>query len=61
MQYRIEAIFIDGMPIDPNDPDVQREVYQGRLLGIDLSPLMPDDATVATFEQHNGSIRFRFR
>jgi len=49
------------MPIDPNDPDVQREVYQGHLLGIDLSSLMPSDATVATFEQHNGSIKFRFR
>ena len=61
VQYRIEAIFIDGMPIDPNDPDVQREVYQGHLLGIDLSSLMPSDATVATFEQHNGSIQFRFR
>ena len=61
VQYRIEAIFIDGMPIDPNDPDVQREVYQGHLLGIDLSPLMPANASVATFEQHNGSIRFRFR
>lgn len=61
VQYRIEAIFIDGMPIDPDDPDVQREVYQGHLLGIDLSPLMPSDASVATFEQHNGSIRFRFR
>lgn len=60
-QYRIEAIFIDGMPIDPNDPDVQREVYQGQLLGIDLSSLMPSDASVATFEQHNGSIQFRFR
>jgi hypothetical protein len=61
VQYRIEAIFVDGMPIDPNDPDVQREVYQGHLLGIDLSPLMPDDASVATFEQHNGSVQFRFR
>jgi hypothetical protein len=61
VQYRIEAIFIDGMPIDPNDPDVQREVYQGHLLGIDLSSLMPSSAKVATFEQHNGSIQFRFR
>ena len=60
-QYRIEAIFIDGMPIDPNDPDVQREVYQGHLLGVDLSSLMPANANVATFEQHNGSIQFRFR
>lgn len=61
VQYRIEAIFVDGMPIDPADPDVQREVYQGHLLGIDLSPLMPADASVATFEQHNGAIQFRFR
>ena len=61
VQYRIEAIFIDGMPIDPNDPDVQREVYQGHLLGIDLSSLMPADATVATFEQQNGSLQFRFQ
>lgn len=60
-QYRVEAIFVDGMPIDPNDPDVQREVYQGRLLGIDLDAVMPDDASVATFEQKNGSIEFRFR
>ena len=60
-QYRIEAIFVDGMPIDPNDPDVQREVYQGHLLGIDLSSLTPADATVATFEQQNGSLQFRFQ
>ncbi|MDH3432175.1 MAG: hypothetical protein OEQ14_19435, partial [Gammaproteobacteria bacterium] len=60
-QYRVEAIFIDGMPIDPNDPDVQREVYQGRLLGIDLDTIMPGDASVATFEQKNGSVAFRFR
>jgi hypothetical protein len=50
VQYRIEAIFIDGMPIDPSDPDVQREVYQGHLLGINLQSLMPPDATAATFE-----------
>lgn len=61
VQYRIEAIFIDGMPIDPNDPDVQREIYQGHLLGIDLSSLMPSDTSVATFEQHNGWLQFRFR
>ncbi len=60
-QYRVEAIFIDGMPIDPNDPDVQREVYQGRLLGIDLDDVMPDGASVATFEQKNGAVEFRFR
>ena len=60
-QYRVEAIFIDGMPIDPSDPDVEREVYQGRLLGIDLDAVMPDAAGVATFEQKNGSVEFRFR
>lgn len=60
-QYRIEGIFIDGMPIDPDDPDVQREVYQGRLLAIDLDTLMPEGATTATFEQRNGSVEFRFR
>jgi len=60
-QYRVEAIFVDGMPIDPSDPDVQREVYQGRLLGIDLDAVMPDGASVATFEQKNGSLEFRFR
>ncbi len=61
VQYRIEAIFIDGMPIDPSDPDVEREVYQGSLLGIRLAPIMPDGATVATFEQKNGAVEFRFR
>jgi hypothetical protein len=60
-QYRVEAIFVDGMPIDPNDPDVQREVYQGRLLGIDLDDVMPDGAQSVTFEQKNGSIEFRIR
>ena len=60
-QYRIEAIFIDGMPIDPSDPDVEREVYQGSLLGIRLDSLMPEGATVATFEQKNGGVEFRFR
>ncbi|MGH8221598.1 MAG: hypothetical protein ACREQZ_01365 [Woeseiaceae bacterium] len=60
-QYRIEAIFIDGMPIDPNDPDVQREVYQGRLLAMDLDAVMPEGAKTATFEQRNGAVEFRFR
>lgn len=60
-QYRIEAIFIDGMPIDPTDPDVQREVYQGRLLGIDLDAVLPEGSTTATFEQRNGGVEFRFR
>ena len=61
VQYRIEAIFLDGMPIDPNDPDVQREIYRGHLLGIDLGPLLPADAEVATFEQQNGSVLFKFQ
>lgn len=61
MQYRIEAIFLDGMPIDPNDPDVQREVYQGALLGIEVGPLKPPDAEVASFEQQNGAMLFTFR
>ena len=61
MQYRIEAIFIDGMPIDPNDPDVQREIYQGHLLGINLESLMPADATAASFEQQNGLLQFQFQ
>ena len=61
VQYRIEAIFIDGMPIDPNDPDVQREVYRGHLLGINLSPILSAGAEVATFEQHNGFVLFRFQ
>lgn len=61
VQYRIEAIFVDGMPIDPNDPDVQREVYQGQLLGINLTPLLPDGKKAATFEQRNGSLEFRFQ
>jgi hypothetical protein len=60
-QYRVEAIFVDGMPIDPNDPDVQREVYQGRLLGIDLDDMIPETADSVTFEQKNGSIEFRIR
>ncbi|NNE38043.1 MAG: hypothetical protein HKN08_07030 [Gammaproteobacteria bacterium] len=58
-QYRIEGIFMDGMPLDPNDPDIQREVYRGQLLGIDLSPLMPPEAQTASFEQRNGYIVFR--
>lgn len=60
-QYRIEAIFVDGMPIDPSDPDVQREVYQGQLLGINMSDILPRDASIVTFEQKNGSLEFRFR
>lgn len=61
VQYRIEAIFIDGMPIDPNDPDVQREIYRGHLLGINLSPLLTADTGVATFEQQNGFVLFKFQ
>lgn len=61
VQYRIEGIFIDGMPIDPNDPDIEREVYRGQLLGMNLNPIMPEGAEAASFEQRNGYIVFRFR
>lgn len=60
-QYRVEAIFMDGMPIDPGDPDVQREVYQGRLLGIDLDPILHSTNDSVVFEQQNGFIRFALR
>lgn len=61
MQYRIEAIFVDGMPIDPSDPDIQREVYQGHLLGINLTSLIPEGGATATFEQRNGLVEFRLQ
>jgi hypothetical protein len=61
VQYRIEAIFLDGMPLDPDDPDIQREVYRGKLMSIDVQPLAPKSKPVATFEQRNGSVLFRFR
>ena len=61
VQYRIEGIFIDGMPIDPNDPDMQREVYRGQLMGINIESLKPLEATVAAFEQQNGYLQFRFQ
>jgi hypothetical protein len=60
-QYRVEAIYMDGMPIDPGDPDVQREVYQGRLLGIDLDPILESPDGTVIFEQRNGAIRFARR
>ena len=60
-QYRIEGIFMDGMPLDPNDPDIQREVYRGQLLGINLADLLPPEAQTASFEQRNGYIQFRFQ
>jgi hypothetical protein len=60
-QYRIEGIFMDGMPIDPNDPDIQREVYRGQLLGINLKSIMPPEAQTVSFEQRNGHILFRFQ
>jgi hypothetical protein len=59
VQYRIEGIFLDGMPIDPNDPDVQREVYQGKLLPIDLTSVLPKGSRGASFSQHNGYLSFR--
>jgi hypothetical protein len=58
VQYRIEGIFLDGMPIDPNDPDVQREVYQGKLLPIDLTSALPKGSRGASFAQHNGYLSF---
>ncbi len=60
-QYRIEGIFMDGMPLDPNDPDIEREVYRGQLLGINLGDLLPPGAQTASFEQRNGYIQFRFQ
>ncbi len=60
VQYRIEGIFLDGMPIDPNDVDVQREVYRGNLMAIDLAPLL-GEGEAASFEQHNGELTFRAR
>lgn len=61
VQYRIEGIFLDGMPIDPNDPDMQREVYRGQLLGISVESIKPPETTAATFEQQNGYLQFRFQ
>ena len=52
---------MDGMPLDPNDPDIQREVYRGQLLGINLADLLPPEAQTASFEQRNGYIQFRFQ
>jgi len=61
VQYRIEAIYMDGMPIDPRDPDVQREVYKGHLMEIDVAALLPAQNAGAIFEQHNGYVLFRAR
>lgn len=61
VQYRIEAIYMDGMPIDPRDPDVQREVYKGHLMEIDVAALLPAQNAGAVFEQHNGYFLFRAR
>jgi hypothetical protein len=61
VQYRIEAIYMDGMPIDPRDPDVQREVYKGHLMEIDVASLLPAQNAGAVFEQHNGYLLFRAR
>lgn len=61
VQYRIEGVFIDGMPIDPNDPDMQREVYRGQLMGINVDSLKPPESTVAAFEQQNGYLQFMFQ
>lgn len=60
-QYRIEGIFLDGMPLDPNDPDIVREVYRGQLLGINLTSIMPPETQVATYEQRNGYVIFNFQ
>jgi len=61
VQYRVEAIYMDGMPIDPRDPDVQLEVYKGHLMGIDIAPILPRQEAGAVFEQHNGYLLFRAR
>jgi len=49
------------MPLDPNDPDIQREVYRGQLMAINLASLLPTGSQVATFEQRNGYVLFQFQ
>lgn len=53
IQYRIEAIYIDGLPVDPGDPDVQADIYQNSLLAMDGRSLLPG-AVAMRYEQNNG-------
>lgn len=53
IQYRIEAIYIDGLPVDPGDPDVQADIYENSLLVMDGRSLVPD-AVAMRYEQNNG-------
>src|SRR5690606_38468512 len=53
IQLRIEAIYIDGLPVDPGDPDVQREIYENELLVI-YGQALDTDTERILFEQNNG-------
>lgn len=53
IQYRIEAIYIDGLPVDPGDPDVRVDIYENSLLVMDGRSLLAD-ATAMKYEQNNG-------
>lgn len=60
VQYRVEAIYLDGYPVDPSDPDVKDDVYGSPLLYLDFGNLLPDGARLG-FDQNNGYLSFMAR
>lgn len=55
IEYRLDAIYIDGFPVDPNDPDVAADIYEQNLLVIDGKQLDPGLQQLR-FNQQNGSL-----
>ena len=60
VQYRVEAMYLDGFPVDPSDPDVEADIYENALLRLDLGALLPEDAQLG-FEQNNGYLSLPVR
>lgn len=60
VEYRLDAVYVDGFPVDPNDPDVEQDIYQQNLLVID-GTWLARAAEQMLFNQNNGSVELSVR
>lgn len=55
VQYNVDAVYLDGVPIDVYDPQLRTPMILGKFLRFDFSSLISGEETVGV-EQHNGYI-----
>jgi len=57
VQYSLEAVYLDGVPIDVYDPLLRTPMILGQFLRLDFSPLLSSEQKLGV-EQHNGYLYF---